>query len=98
MTDCRRTPRRRLPTHHRWRPPLNTSRPTTRLCVLTASLLAAGLLTACGGGDANDAATAQPQATAAGGHATIQATTNATAAGTTVAPYFATWAFNDHSY
>jgi hypothetical protein len=77
---------------------LNTSRPTTRLCALTACLLAAGLLTACGGGDANDDATAQPQDTPAGGRATILATTNATASGTTVAPYFATWAFNDHSY
>jgi hypothetical protein len=65
------------------------------LRALAAGLAAAGLLSACGGGAGDDAAPAQPQSADA-----LRETAQAAAAstGTTVAPYFATWAFNDHGY
>lgn len=67
--------------------------PTT---ALAACLMAASLLTACGGGADEPAATAQSAATSS---RALAATVSADAASTTVlAPYFATWAFNDHSY
>jgi chitinase len=77
---------------------LKKSHLTSRVCKLTACLIAAGVLSACGGGDEPQDAQA-PTASSDNGRANALAVTpQATAAGTTVAPYFATWAFNDHSY
>jgi len=71
---------------------------TSRVCKLTACLISAGVLSACGGGDDPQAAQAQSASSENGRATALAAAPEATSAGTTVAPYFATWAFNDHSY
>jgi hypothetical protein len=81
-----------------WRPALKKSFLTSKTCKLTASLIAAGLLSACGGGDEPQAAQMQAASIDAQRATAQSVAPQAAAAGTTVAPYFATWAFNDHSY
>ena len=74
---------------------MNTQRFMFAPSILAACL--AGLLSGCGGGGA-DEPTAAAQSADTTSHA-LAADVSADAASSTVlAPYFATWAFNDHSY